>query len=116
MWYTYIISPLIYMYEVLEPSAKEEMIIPSTRMCGLCSMRNLSLKVPGSDSSALQTKWRGIPGGFAIKLHFIPVGNPAPPRPRRPDFFTSSTISSGFIFSAFSSEEYPPADLYPARD
>src|SRR4051794_36854842 len=30
-----------------------------------------------------------------MKDHFRPVGNPAPPRPRRPDFFISSMIASG---------------------
>ena len=34
---------------------------------------------------------------------FISVGNPAPPRPRRPLFFTSSVTASGDIdFNAFS--------------
>ena len=39
----------------------------------------------------------------AIKLHFIPQGKPAPPRPRSPLFLTSSTMASGdIVFKAFS--------------
>ena len=53
------------------------------------------MNVPGSDSSALQTKCLGFPDFLSIKLNFIPAGKPAPPRPRRPDFFTSSVTSSG---------------------
>ena len=45
---------------------------------------------------------------FGIKLHFMPVGNAAPPLPLNPDFFTYSIISSGFIPSAFLKAEYPP--------
>jgi hypothetical protein len=36
---------------------------------------------------------------LGTKLHFIPVEKPAPPRPRRPDRFVQSMISSGVIES-----------------
>jgi hypothetical protein len=38
---------------------------------------------------------------LSTNCHFMPVGKPAPPRPRRPDAFTASMIASGVIVSAF---------------
>ena len=35
------------------------------------------------------------PAPSATVSHLMPVGKPAPPRPRRPEVFTSSTISIG---------------------
>ena len=45
-------------------------------------------------------------GGIAILIsaavrHFVPVGKPAPPRPRRPEVSISVRISSGVMVRAF---------------
>ncbi len=80
--------------------AKEEMITPSTRVCGLAIISGMSLQVPGSDSSALTTRYFGLGLSCGMKPHFIPVGKPAPPRPRRPESLTRSMIAPGSIDSA----------------
>ena len=43
-----------------------------------------SLQVPGSDSSPLTRTYFGFSDVFGTNDHFMPVGKPAPPRPRRP--------------------------------
>ena len=77
------------------------MITPSTRVCGLAIISGTSLQVPGSDSSALTTRYFGFGLSCGMKPHFMPVGKPAPPRPRRPESFTAVMTSSWVMPSAF---------------
>jgi hypothetical protein len=79
------------MYADFAPIALQRMMQPSISACGLRSMSSRSLNVPGSDSSAFTTRYRSP---LPMNDTFMPVGKPAPPRPRRPESFSSWTISS----------------------
>ena len=41
-----------------------------------------------------------MPSPGFMNDHFMPVGKPAPPRPRSPDSFTTFTMSAGVMPSA----------------
>ena len=56
-----------------------------------------SLHVPGSDSSQLTTRYFGFGLSWGMKDHFMPVGKPAPPRPRRPASLTRAMTSAELI-------------------
>jgi hypothetical protein len=70
-------------------------IMPSKRRCGSFSRMKRSVKVPGSPSSPLTTRYTGLPLEGGMKDHFIPVGNPAPSAPLEPEAFTVSVTSFG---------------------
>ncbi len=75
------------------PTTQAPSTMASISRWGSSSRIMRSLKVPGSLSSALQITYLGPPAALAVKSHFMPVGKPAPPMPRRPEAFRVSTVS-----------------------
>ncbi len=75
--------------------AYEAMARPSISLCGSPSMTALSMKAPGSPSSALQIMYLVSLLWARASFHLRPVGNPPPPRPRSPLRSTMSHTSAG---------------------
>ena len=91
------------MNERVAPAAKAAMMTPSISVCGVFVMSSRSLNVPGSDSSALHTRYLSIvPAGMNETLR--PMAKPAPPRPRTLDASSSSVICCGCIAIALRSD------------
>ena len=96
-WVSY--SPRMKMKPLLAPAAIEPMMQPSISRCGFFCMSSRSLKVPGSDSSALQQRYLSIEP-LGMNDAFLPIEKPAPPRPRRPDASSASRTSCGLMSSS----------------
>src|SRR5271156_5202055 len=91
-WSSY--SWRIYRMPFCAPVSSPARIIPSITRCGKCVRMKRSLNVPGSLSSALHTIYFSGPGACRTSCHFDSVGNPAPPRPRRPEAFSVSKAAA----------------------
>ena len=70
------------------------------------------MNAPGSPSSPLQMRYFTSPGESWANFHFMPVGKPAPPRPRMPDAVTSSMTHS----RVFSVQHHARRLVAAARD
>src|SRR5579859_7501987 len=100
------------MKPILEPMARPAMITPSITEWGSCSKMRRSLQVPGSLSSPLTSTYFGFADCLGTNDHFIPVGKPAPPRPRRFEAFISAMMPSAPSSIALRADLYPSSSRY----
>ena len=82
------------MYPCFAPIAYPAIAIASNTAFGSPSNILLSMKAPGSPSSALQHTYFTSPFASFANFHFLPVGKPAPPLPLIPEFNITSITSS----------------------
>ena len=88
------------------PMALAAIVMPSNTRSAYSRRSTRSLNVPGSPSSALHTTYFAPPScpcAAAARFHFVPVGKPAPPRPRRFEADTSPMMSARLSGSAAAS-------------
>src|SRR5215212_10217468 len=99
------------------PTARAAINAPSTTWKGLLRKMVRSLNVPGSPSAPLTTTVVASTGDAfsATVRHLVPVGKPAPPRPRSPDASTSLMSAAGSTLRAASSPCPPPRVRYSSR-
>src|SRR5882762_1770958 len=62
---------------------------------------NHGMRIVFQNQAVFAGAWLAFGESFGTKDHFIPVGNPAPPRPRNPDVLISPMMASGGMTRAF---------------
>ena len=108
-------SPRTYIQPFVEPVLTAAIVIASIKAKGSFSRIILSLKVPGSLSSALTTICFPYASCAATAFHLTPVGNAAPPRPVKPASVMRLMTASPPMERAVSKARYPPLSRYERK-